>query len=559
MRRLLPISRRCAAVALLAAVAVLVPQATGRATGAAGTEPAESRTTEPGTTLLEAAEKYFPGEESDAPTRRIFRLTRDQIDATVATLLPNYHEKSVKAVMARDPLQTNYEYAELLSFNASNLGPLAGWIKDIAARVKKSPAGVIDCAAASNSAECLERAARSFVIRAFRGDVHAARIDKIAGFFLAGVKSSGLAQATADLVEVVLSSPQFLYREELGGRYGRLAPAERLQGLTYTLADAPPEAVKLSSLDALAHLQTEGDASATVDTILRSPASREKLVRFFKAWLEVKEPGEFTISTEVFPAFTAKLEAAMLEETDKFLRARLSTPAPRLSDITQATQTFVPKALEPIYGVKGGNAGAATPVDVDPAQRFGIFSQPAVLASHSGPTDTRPIKRGVFWVRKVMCMEMEPPPPGLDIALYESKGGTERQRIQAATKGKACIGCHKKIDPFGFAFESYDALGQWRTTENGLPIDSSVKIDFLDEGPQSAATPVEALKIFTGSLMFKQCFVRQLFRYYMGRNEEPADDPELRRMFLAFAADDKQDILGLVRALAGSDQIRRRR
>ena len=91
MRRLLPISRRCAAVALLAAVAVLVPQATGRATGAAGTEPAETRTTEPGTTLLKAAEKYFPGDESDAPTRRIFRLTRDQIDATVATLLPKYH------------------------------------------------------------------------------------------------------------------------------------------------------------------------------------------------------------------------------------------------------------------------------------------------------------------------------------------------------------------------------------------------------------------------------------------------------------------------------------
>ncbi len=200
------------------------------------------------------------------------------------------------------------------------------------------------------------------------------------------------------------------------------------------------------SLHALNDVQTPANVDNTLGRILASKPSREKLVRFFRAWLEIKEPGEFTISQKIFPAFDAKLETAMLEETDRFLRSQLAKPAPKLRDITQATQTFVPKPLEPIYGTKTGDSGAK-PVDLNPAQRFGIFSQPALLASHSGPTDTRPIKRGVFWVRKVMCMEMEPPPQGLDLTLYDTDGKTEREKIENSTKRAACIGCHKIINP----------------------------------------------------------------------------------------------------------------
>ena len=206
---------------------------------------------------------------------------------------------------------------------------------------------------------------------------------------------------------------------------------------------------------------------------------------------------------------------------------------------------------------KAADAAGSKPVQLDAAQRFGIFSQPALIASHSGPTDSRPIKRGVFWVRKVMCMEMEPPPQGLDISLYEAKGTpqTERQKIEEGTEKKACIGCHRFINPFGFFMESFDALGKWRTTEHGLPIDPGITMDFLDEGPAEAKSAVEALKILTSSAMFKQCFARQMFRFYMGRNEEPSDDPLLRRMFLQFSRDDAQDILGLVQILA--ERIRR--
>ncbi len=536
--------------------------------------------------LFRLARKYFPGDQTGAPSKRLFRLTRDQIDSSVASLLPGYAPQSVKAAMARDPLQTNYEFAELLEFNAANLGALTGWIRAIAARVKEKPAGVIDCpvltaprpAADRAAASCLEAKARSFIVKAFRGDADADKVAKLVHFYTAGVQTVGHAQATSELVEVVLSSPHFLFRKELdviaprqaeagtavvkvakGSEVpasGRLAPAQLLQALTYIIADSPPEKLMLSSQEPAQHLKSGPDARATIQAIVASDAARAKLARFFKAWLEIKEPGEFAISPKIFPEFTPKLAQAMVEETDRFLRAELAKPTPRLKDITQAAHSFVSRDLDAIYETKVKDPTGSKPVDLDPTKRFGIFSQPAVIASHSGPTDTRLVKRGAFWVRKLMCMEMSPPPKGLDITIYNARTTTERQRIEQATAQPACIGCHKVLDPFGFFQENYDAIGRWRAKEDNVhPIDAAIIIDFLDEKPQSTDGPVEALETLTNSAMFKQCFVRQLFRFYMGRQEEASDDPLLRRMFFEFADQDRQDILQALRMLAASDRI----
>ncbi len=521
------------------------------------TKEAEQQRADP--VLYATALQYFPDKDSKAPPKRIFRLTRDQIDATVQALLPEAFKTSVKQVMNRDPLQTNFEYAELLNFNAANIGGYSGWVSEIAARVKEKPATVINCEAQKNADDCLETGARAFALKAFRGDVSEEKLRQIAQFHVSGAKTVGYAQATAELVEVVLHSPHFLFRKELDvDKHSRLSPPQLLQAVTYTLADASPERLKLESRQADVYLKTGAEAAPTIRSILASAEAREKLVRFFKAWLELKEPGEFTISQQTFPEFTPQLASAMLAETEAYLRAELSKPNPRLTDITQSSHTYASKALEAIYGTKAASPDGSKPVKLDPAQRFGIFSQPAVLASHSGPTNTRLVKRGVFWVRKVMCMELDPPPNDVHKTDYEEAKTTERKRIEDMTQIPACIGCHKVINPFGFFQESWDALGRWRTLDNGHPIDASVNIDFLDEDPVQTKSPVEALKTFTDSAMFKQCFVRQLFRYYMGRQEESYDHAVLRRMFFEFAHEDRQDILRAVYQLVASDRIVRR-
>jgi hypothetical protein len=508
-------------------------------------------------TLFEAARKYFPGDDTAAAPRRIFRLTRDQIDVTVKFLLPSYVTSSVKAVMPKDPLQTNYEYAELLTLNAANASAYTGWVGEIAARVRKSPAALIPCAA-NAAKDCPDTAARRFVQKAFRGDIEDAALTRYVTFFSNGVAAAGLGAAAGDLVEVVLNAPDFLFRRELDiDRSRRLSPPQLLQALTYIIADAPPDAIGLDSANAGAIVGRGTDRDALLKTIATSAPAREKMLRFFKAWLELKDAGDFTISPVVYPDFNPKLAEAMIEETTRFLRSKLGRDAPSLKDITQSTESYVSASLEGLYGAKAADASGAKPSKLDTAQRLGIFSQPAVIASHSGPDGTRPIKRGVFWVRKVMCMELEPPANGLNSDLPPKQATTtERRRIEGVTSQTACAGCHKLIDPLGFFQESYDALGRFRTTENGQPIDPSVLINFLDERRAKPQTAVEAIKTLTDSMMFKQCFVRQMFRYYMGRQEEAGDDGVLRGLFLRFAETD--NILDLVQSFAASDRIARR-
>jgi hypothetical protein len=216
--------------------------------------------------------------------------------------------------------------------------------------------------------------------------------------------------------------------------------------------------------------------------------------------------------------------------------------------VTEATNAIVSQPSAFLYGLTQPSGDA----QLDPAQRLGIFTQPAVIASHSGPTTTRLVKRGVFFTRKVMCLPLGVPPEDLDTSVPVDAGSTERERIENVTTPARCAGCHAFINPFGFMQENYDAIGRFRTEDGGRPIDASISVDFLDEGPLTASSGIEALRAFTRSLRFQQCFTRQMFRFYMGRDEQAGDDPLLRQLFFEFARDDGQSIVGMLRSLAGA-------
>src|SRR6185369_13762146 len=143
----------------------------------------------------------------------------------------------------------------------------------------------------------------------------------------------------------------------------------------------------------------------------------------------------------------------------------LSADVPRLKDLTESTQSFVSSAQAFLYDMTGATSPRL--VDLDPAKRLGIFTQPAVLASHSGPTTTRLVKRGVFFTRKVMCLPLGNPPAGIDTSLPVAGGASERQRVESGTSRSPCSGCHNYINPFGFMLENYDAIGRFRTSDQG--------------------------------------------------------------------------------------------
>jgi hypothetical protein len=499
--------------------------------------------------LFEIALKYFPAQSAAPAGKRVFRLTRVQLDATTRTLLPGHAAPSALELLPRDPLQTNYEYAANLGFSAANFTPFTQWVDQISASVKQDPGGVVSCAAQADAPACLEQAAETFVSRAFRGLASQAQLERFASFYTNSVAEVGLAQATADLVNVTLTSPSYVFRDEVNtDAGGRLLPAQLLQHLSYTLADAPPEAVGLAARGGDAGDLSAAELEDAIELVLGTPAARAKLLRFFSSWLEVKEPQDFDISTEVFPELTAEVTAAMLADTQAFLRKQLAAALPSLRDVTEATSAVVSAPSAFLYGLATGG----DEVSLNPAERLGIFTQPAVIASHSGPTTTRLVKRGVFFTRKVMCLPLGVPPEGVDTTLPDDVRGTERERIAKVTEPARCAGCHAFINPFGFMQESYDAIGRYRTEAEGQPIDASIAVNFLDEGPLVTSSAVDALRGFTRSLRFQQCFTRQLFRFYLGRDEADYDDPLLRQLFFEFAENDRQSIVGLLRSLASA-------
>jgi hypothetical protein len=504
--------------------------------------------------LFDLASKYFPGTLPSSAPARLSRLTRLQLDRTVEALLPSYSASTALASMPRDPLQTNYEYAENLGFNTANFVPFRDWVHAIAERVREKPEGVIDCKAERDSSACLTRAAQTFAKNASRQVISEAQLTRVSAFFMSSVSEVGLPQATADLVDVVLTSPSFAFREEVQtDAAGNLPAAHWAQSLSYTLADAPPVALGLAAEDASRLASDKGFREQTIDRLLAAPDARRKLERFFLAWLEVKEPAELTISPDVFPEFTPQLAAAMIEETRSFLQRVLAAPTPSLKHVTQATESLVSEGLRSIYGLDKVNASGPTPLD--PSQRLGIFTQPGVIVSHSGPSTTRLVKRGVFFTRKVMCLPLGAPPAGVNTMLPEVDDRSERQRIETGTASSTCQGCHKMINPFGFMQENYDPIGRWRTRDQGQPVNASISLDVLDEGPLQTTTPVEALRALSASARFQQCFVRQLFRFYMGREELTGDDPVLRQLFFQLAKEGKQDIVSVLRSLAGATTI----
>lgn len=510
-----------------------------------------------GSPLEKLALQYFPGALATVPSKRIFRLTRHQLDRTVRATLKQADLPLAADYFPRDPLETNYEYATHIGINAANFPSLTAWIDQLVVAVLARPASVIDCGAQGNALTCVQAQAESFVRKAFRGDATETQVAGFLKFFSDSLAEVGLNRAVGDLVRVVLNSPQFLFRYEFATHDHRLTPAQWLQSLSYTLADAPPETFGFDSSQAARLLESSGTLGVApiTQTILESAESREKLLRFFVSWLEIKEPDGFQISKADFPEFTSEVEEAVVKETNTFLKHQLSRAAPSLRDLTQSTQSFVSDSIAFIYASSSSRDGDV-PIGLDPTQRLGIFSQSAVIASHSGPTTTRLVKRGVFFVRKVMCLPLAEPQDA-NLTLPTDSGTSQRQKVHAATNQPQCLGCHSVINPMGFFLENYNVFGKWQDRDNGVPVDVSISTNILESGPLNTSTTVDALKAFTSSTRFEQCFVRQLFRYYMGRTENSGDHPTLRKMFLQFSSGD-QNILSLLSTLAASDRLSHR-
>ena len=138
--------------------------------------------------------------------------------------------------------------------------------------------------------------------------------------------------------------------------------------------------------------------------------------------------------------------------------------------------------LATFYGVTPPTGTGFQKVMLDPLQRAGIVTQPAILASNAKPNQTSPVLRGKFVREQLLCQQLPSPPANLVIMVPQvTPGSTTRQRFAMHESQSSCAACHKLMDGMGLGFEQYDPLGRWRTTDQGLPIDASGTIVATDD------------------------------------------------------------------------------
>jgi hypothetical protein len=474
---------------------------------AVGAEPSQA----PGSTSCESS---VTAELGPSPSRR---LNRTEYDNTIRDLLKI--DVSPALIFPGEELAFNFDNnAEALS--ASPL--LVEEYAKAADRLVESPeldlAALVPCDASGG-----ESCARAFLTglgsRAFRRPLEPSEVERYLPLFRIGAESD-FDTGIRLMLSAILQSAPFLYRLELSGAVmgdGYVLPSsfEMASRLSYFIWKTMPDDALFEAARADA-LQTPEQIQSHARRMLDDPRAREMVADFHEQWLSLRDLGQLEKSPEIFSDFNESIardmhtEAALLIE-DVLYR---DGDASRLFD---ADYTFVNANLAAFYGIDGVVGEQFRRVSRSAEQRAGVLTLGGVQSLLAKPNQTNPIIRGKYVRVQMLCGEMPDPPAGVNIQVPELDSSlTTRERFRQHSDDPACAGCHQLMDPIGMAFESYDGVGRFRETENGMPLDLSGEVIGTDIAGAFNGVGELGQKL-ARSADAKACFVRNWFRYAYGR------------------------------------------
>jgi hypothetical protein len=336
---------------------------------------------------------------------------------------------------------------------------------------------LVTCAAGVTERACAQGFIERFAARAFRRPLETAERDKLLGVYDAGRTDADFATGVRLVIEAVLQSPSFLYRKALGtssaGAFA-LDSYEIASELGFLFFDSLPDQGLLDAA-ASGKLATEAGFSAEVDRLLLDSNARSNLTHVMSMWFGGARAVGLTKDDGIYPGFSATVQASMVESKNRFLSALLWDDQGTFTDLLTSPKLWVDKTLADFLHVAAPASGFAA-MSI-PDQRSGILTHPALQAWLATANETSVVHRGLFVYTQLLCDQTAPPPAGaLDIANTEGKNlTTERQRAGFRAGRSPCKSCHTLFDPMGLVFESYDAVGRYRSTVAGAPVDTSAE------------------------------------------------------------------------------------
>ncbi len=371
------------------------------------------------------------------------------------------------------------------------------------------------------------------------------------------------AESLRAVVTAVLIAPKTLFRTELGPPDDpatgvvTLSADELAEALALTLWNGPPDAELLDrAADGL--LLDDEVYRSEVERLLADPRGTVGMRELVLEWAGLTGLETMEKNTDLFPEFGPELRASMIAETSRFVDHVLTERDADFGALLTMQESFVDARLAELYGLDATTVDPDALTPLPSGERRGLFTQASVISAMSEPTLTGVVYRGKVLLRRLLCRELEPPPdiviPNLDDITDET--ATTRDRLETLESMEPCGTCHRVLHPPAFAMESYDAIGRFRTTENGSAIDPSGALTGTQMTGEPFRDAPELFEHLAESPEVHQCFVRQAFRYVFGRREADGDDPTLRAAFASFR--DRRDIRRLVEDIVLSPSFRQR-
>jgi len=368
------------------------------------------------------------------------------------------------------------------------------------------------------------------------------------GDFLTGLKYE---------VSAIFQSPNFLYVTEVGeptgdGESRELDQYELATRLSFFLLGHTPDLALLAEAEA-GGLSSDDAVRELALEMLDRPEARDRLAEFFDELYRLRDLENKGKDATLFPTFSPELAAAMRQETLLLIQNVVFQEQSNFLNIFDANYTFVNDQLAALYGLPAPDFPWQLVQLPENQGRAGMLTQPAFLSVFSHPNVNSPTRRGLFVQERLLCTEIQPPPPDVQVMPpAPTEGQTLREWLeQNHNENESCAGCHALMDPIGFAFERFDAIGQFRQLDNGLPIDSSGDVP----GVGTFANAAELAAIVRNDPRTPNCAVRNLYRVTLGHEEGIDQIDGINALDASFAASDF-DYKGLMVELTVSPLFR---
>ena len=385
----------------------------------------------------------------------------------------------------------------------------------------------------TKDAACARRIITTIGRRAYRRPLTQAEAVDLMGFFNTGRRGSTFNAGIEFALRRILASPSFVFRPERdapnvpAGTPYRITDYELASRLSFFLWSSIPDD-ELLRVAATGTLSKPEILNAQVRRMLADEKSSALVANFAGQWLQLRNLRGIVPNPETFPDFDDNLRQAFRTEAEMFF-AHVIHEDRNVLDLMTSDTTFVNERLATHYGIPGVFGSDFRRVRVPDEARRGLLGKGAVLMVTSHATTTSPTLRGKWILDNLLGSPPPPPLPNVP-ALKEPEPGapprTMREQMEQHRKDPICAGCHKMMDPLGFALENFDVDGTWRTANvGGFALDAT---DVLPNGERIDGAVGLRQALLKRPEVFVQTLTEKLLLYAIGRGLTPEDMPAVR-------------------------------